>query len=80
MQFDLDTLIPVLQNLDDLCSPFGEEIDAIVLDFPNDKAPRPDGFHGYFVKKAWHILREDFYKLCHDFFNRSFYLKSINGS
>jgi hypothetical protein len=53
MQFDLSSLILEVQNLSELCLPFSmEEIDAIVLDFPNDKAPGPDGFNGFFVKKT----------------------------
>jgi hypothetical protein len=57
-----------------------EEIDAIVLDFPNDKAPGPDGFNGFFVKKTWHIIKEDLYKMCADFYDHLADLKSINYS
>jgi hypothetical protein len=81
MQFDLSSLIPEVQNLGDLCLPFfREEIDSIVVDFPNDKAPRPDGFNGFFVKKTWHIIRDDLYKLCTDFYDHIADLKSINHS
>jgi hypothetical protein len=81
MQFDLSSLIPKVQNLGDLCLPFSrEEIDSIVVDFPNDKAPRPDGFNGFFVKKTWHIIRDDLYKLCTDFYDHIADLKSINHS
>jgi hypothetical protein len=52
MQFDLGSLVQEIQELDDLCSPFErEEIEAIVVEFPTDKALGPDGFNGYFVKK-----------------------------
>jgi hypothetical protein len=81
MQFDLSNLVPEVQNLSELCLPFSrEQIDAIVLEFPNDKAPGPDGFNGSFVKKTWHIIREDLYKLCNDFHDYLADLKSINYS
>jgi len=51
-----------------------------VVDFPNDKAPGPDGFNGFFVKKTWHIIRDDLYKLCTDFYDHIADLKSINHS
>lgn len=52
MQFALDHLIQSWDNLDDLCQPFSkEEIDAIILELPNDKAPRPDGFNNLFSKR-----------------------------
>jgi len=34
----------------------------------------------FFGKKAWHIIREEFYKLCSDFYNHTAALKSINHS
>jgi hypothetical protein len=51
-----------------------------VVEFPTDKAPSPDGFNGYFVKKAWHIIRQDIYRLCSEFYNHEADLKSINYS
>jgi hypothetical protein len=81
MQFDLQLLIQPSDELDHLCSPFSiEEIDGIVLDMPNDKAPGPDGFNSLFFKKAWPIIRFDMYKLCQDFFLQKADLKSINSS
>lgn len=81
MQFDLQLLIQPSDELDHLCSTFStEEIDEIVLDMPNDKAPGPDGFNSLFFKKAWPIIRFDMYKLCQDFFLHQADLKSINSS
>ena len=35
---------------------------------------------GFFLKSCWEIVKEDFYNLCFDFFNRSLDLQSINNS
>jgi len=45
-----------------------------------DKAPGPDGFNGLFMKRCWDIIKEDFYKLCDDFFEGRLDLQSINTS
>ena len=47
---------------------------------PVDKAPGPDGFNGMFLKKCWHIIKEDVYQLCNDFFSRTVSLQAINNS
>jgi hypothetical protein len=47
---------------------------------PTDKAPGPDGFNGMFFKKCWHIIKEDIYQLCNDFFSREVSLQAINSS
>jgi hypothetical protein len=47
---------------------------------PVDKAPGPDGFNGLFFKKCWHIIKEDIYQLCNDFFSGSVNLQAINSS
>jgi hypothetical protein len=57
-----------------------EEIDVVILNMPNDKAPGSDGFNSLFIKKSWHIIREDIYSLCRDFYNHSADIKSINCS
>ena len=43
---------------------------------------RPLGQMGsmFFLKKAWHIIREDIYALCFDFYNHNADLNSINSS
>ena len=47
---------------------------------PTDKSPGPDGFNTDFFKKAWPIIKEDFYALCSAFYNGDICLQSINGS
>jgi len=47
---------------------------------PVDKAPGPDGFNGMFLKKCWHIIKEDVYQLCNDFFSGTVSLQAINNS
>ena len=63
------TLSQPCHDLEALCDPFStEEIDAIILDLPNDKSPGPDGFNNLFFKKAWPIIKYDVYRLCNDFY------------
>jgi hypothetical protein len=81
LQFQLDNIVRFCGNLDHLCLPFSqEEIDNIILDLPSDKAPWSDGFNNLFFKRAWHIIREDFFELCTDFVNHAVVLKSVNHS
>jgi hypothetical protein len=47
---------------------------------PPDKAPGPDGFNGLFLKKCWHIVKNNFYTLCDDFYNGTVNLECINTS
>jgi len=47
---------------------------------PVDKAPGPDGFNEMFLKKCWHIIKEDVYQLCNDFFSGTVSLQAINNS
>jgi hypothetical protein len=81
MQYQLNNIVPCCGNLDHLCLPFNqEEIENIILDLPSDKAPGLGGFNNLFFKRAWHIIREDLFKLCTDFFNHDVDLKSVNHS
>jgi hypothetical protein len=58
MRFDLQRLITYVDGLDDIVAPFTiEEMDAVVKSMPLDKAPSPDGFNGFFMKKCWSIIR-----------------------
>jgi hypothetical protein len=67
-----------LQWLD---SPFSkQEIDSIIAALPLDKSPSPDGFNTNFIKKCWHIISQDFYDLCEQFYHEDVCLRSINGS
>jgi hypothetical protein len=67
-----------LQWLD---SPFTkQEIDSIIAALPSDKSPGPDRFNTNFIKKYWHIISQDFYDLCEQFYQEDVCLRSINGS
>jgi hypothetical protein len=81
MYFDLHSLVSRADNLDCLEEHFSkEEIDAIVQSLLVDKSPRPDGFHGDFLKRCWHIVAPDFYDLCKGFYEGTICMQSINGS
>lgn len=54
-----------------------KEIDKIVQNMPFDKAPVLNGFNGKFLR---HIIKIDFYKLCHDFYDGNINLDGINTS
>lgn len=69
MLFDLHSLFNIQGDFSSLLEPFSHvDIDNVIKRMPLDKAPGPDGFNGFFMKKCWHIIKEDFYKLCEDFF------------
>jgi hypothetical protein len=81
MQFDLERILQKGEDLDELTKPFEKkEMDEVIKEMPVDRAPGPDGFNGLFLKKCWHIVKEDFYKLAADFHNESLQLRNINGS
>jgi len=81
MQIDLENLIHRHNNLDHLSEPVTrEEIDKTIAQMPTDKSPGPDGFNGLFFKKCWHIIKEDIYDLCNEFFAGNLDLKAINSS
>lgn len=81
MTMDLNTLLGNQVNLSFLEEPFThEEIDQVVLHLPSDKSPGPDGFNTDFVKNCWHIIKYDFYDLCHAFYIGDICLQSINWS
>lgn len=79
MKFNLPSIIKRVDGLDGLITPFThEEIDSVIKEMPADRAPGPDGFNGCFLKRCWHIIREDFYKLCDDFHAGGLDIQSIN--
>jgi hypothetical protein len=81
MGFDLSDLLTVVPGLSELTKPFSkEEMDLVIKYMPADKAPGPDGFNGLFLKKCWHIVAEDFYRVANDFHAGIISLESLNSS
>jgi hypothetical protein len=81
MGFDLSDLLTVVPGLSELTKPFSkEEMDLVIKYMPTDKAPEPDGFNGLFLKKCWHIVAEDFYRVANDFHAGIISLESLNSS
>jgi hypothetical protein len=80
INFNLQNLI-CYHDLHQLDTPFTkEEIHKVIQKMPLDMSPGPDGFNGLFLKKCWHIIKEDIYKVCFDFFNGAVDLQAINSS
>lgn len=81
MTFNLSFFLQANSDMSWLEEPFSkEEIDAVVENLPNDKAPSPDGFNNEFIKKCWHFIKDDFYALCLAFQDCDADLQSINSS
>jgi hypothetical protein len=79
--FDVQDMAVNQIDLSNLVEPFtNEEIDKAIKEMPSERAPGPDGFNMLFIKKCFHIIKSDFYQLCHDFFNESVSLQAINSS
>jgi exonuclease III len=79
--FNFGQYLQPCPDMDVLSAPLtNEEIDDIVAHMPTDKAPGPDGFTGLFIKICWPIIKYDFYRLCHDFWEGRINLQSINDS
>ena len=57
-----------------------DEIVMTIKALPSSHAPSPEGFNGFFIKKCWGIIKEDFFRLFHDFYNGNTDLSSINSS
>jgi hypothetical protein len=80
MRFNLQKLVQS-HDLQSIEEPFSrEDIDKVIKTMPNDKAPGPNGFNGFFFKKCCHIIKEDFYELCSYFSNGIVDLHAINNS
>lgn len=68
-------------DLDCIDSDFNQdETDMVIKTLPNNHAPGPDGFNGFFIKKCWNIMKGDFTKLMLDFCNLHTDISSINSS
>lgn len=80
MAYNLDNLLPE-HNLDHLDTDFSqEEIDFVIKKPAQQPCPRPEGFNGFFIKKCWAIVKEDFTRLLRDFSTNNIDLRSINSS
>ncbi|KAL6643274.1 hypothetical protein ACP70R_021455 [Stipagrostis hirtigluma subsp. patula] len=84
MHFDLENLENLInrqENLGNLTAAISqEEVDRVIKMMPADKAPGPDGFNGFFMKKCWNIIKKDFYRLYQDFYDMKVNLECINNS
>lgn len=79
MKFDLGRIIHKVDGLEASSAPFThDEIDAVVRAMPPDRAPGPDGFNGHFLKCCWSIIKDDFYKLCDEFYDSKLDIAGIN--
>ena len=79
--FNLSFFLESNSDLSWLDEPFTkDEIDVVVRNLPNDKAPGPDGFNINFIKSCWHFIKDDFYALCTDFQENLVCLQSKNDS
>jgi len=81
MLFDLPSLLLQNDSLSTLEEPFEEaEIDEIIKVLPTNKSIGLDGFNNEFIKRCWHIIKQDFYNLGRSFFMNNICLRSINSS
>lgn len=79
--FNFAEYITPADGLETLSVPFShDEVDKVVAALPCDKAPGPDGFTGLFIKVCWPIIKYDIYRLCHEFWEGSVNLQSINDA
>lgn len=78
--YDLSSLLQS-QDLESLASAFStEEISAVIKQLPNSHAPGLDGFNGTFIKKCWHIIKEDFTRFLNDFNSNVIDISCLNSS
>lgn len=65
INFELSVLIPTNADLESLVDPFFTiEMDDLVKRIPIDKAPRPDGFNGFFYQKLLAYYFPGFLQTC----------------
>eukprot|EP00253_Pinus_taeda_P036365 PITA_36365 len=57
-----------------------EEVEEVMKDMPNGKAPGPDGFTIDFFKACWEIVRLDMWEVAEDSRKSSSILKSLNST
>eukprot|EP00253_Pinus_taeda_P009447 PITA_09447 len=57
-----------------------EDVNEVLKDMQNGKAPGPDGFNVDFFKACWHIVKEDIVNVVEDSRRRKTILKALNTS
>jgi hypothetical protein len=57
-----------------------EEIDQVVQEMPNGKAPGPDGFTVEFFKACWEVVKHDVYRVVEDSKCSTSILKVLNAT
>lgn len=57
-----------------------EEIDQVVQEMPNGKAPGRDGFIVELFKACWEVVKHDIYGVVEDFICSTSILKALNST
>jgi spermidine synthase len=57
-----------------------EEIDQVIRDMPNGKAPGPNGFTVEFFKSYWEVVKHDVYRVVEDSRWSNSILKALNAT
>ena len=57
-----------------------EEIDQVVQEMPNGKAPGPDGFTVEFFKACWEVVKHEIYGVVEDSRRSASIFKSLNAT
>ena len=74
-------MVQQCEGLEALSVPFTkEEIDHVIKIILTDCAPGPDGFNGHLLKVCWDVIKEDFERLCDDFWDGKINIKCLNNS